>query len=233
MNAIAFEALPQYTKYKAKYIGMVLDDRFSGETRFSREPDGHVFVYAKRQHTHGWRTTEDWFLAHFEPILDTPEEQTRKWHKHLQKGIACMTKSGLWPELVETYRNLLTMPYSDWHAARDQFWDARTVTPDLIAKYPFLANADSQYFEEVAKARMKKMYFGNTFEGEMQKRSLHTAMEARKDYYTGRVCAGYDVSAEYKAKERKGWYSEEYRNCGNGHYYLMLDKDYAVFYEDD
>lgn len=80
---------------------------------------------------------------------------------------------------------------------------------------------------------MKKMYFGNTFEGEMQKKSLHTAMEAHKDYYTGRVCAGYDVSAEYKAKERKGWYSEEYRNCGNGHYYLMLDKDYAVFYEDD
>jgi hypothetical protein len=46
----------------------------------------------------------------------------------------------------------------------------------------------------------------------------------------------YDVSFEYKETEegyKLGWYSEEYRNCGNGHYYLALDATHAVYYEKD
>lgn len=31
----------------------------------------------------------------------------------------------------------------------------------------------------------------------------------------------------------RGWYSEEYKNCGNGHYYLLFDAKHAIFYEDD
>lgn len=31
----------------------------------------------------------------------------------------------------------------------------------------------------------------------------------------------------------RGFYSEEFRNCGNGHYYLLFDATHAIFYEDD
>ena len=31
----------------------------------------------------------------------------------------------------------------------------------------------------------------------------------------------------------RGYYSEEYRNCGNGHYYLLFDATHAIYYEDD
>lgn len=31
----------------------------------------------------------------------------------------------------------------------------------------------------------------------------------------------------------KAWYSEEYKNTGNGHYYLALDANHAIFSEDD
>lgn len=31
----------------------------------------------------------------------------------------------------------------------------------------------------------------------------------------------------------KAWYSEEYKNTGNGHYYLALDANHAIFREDD
>jgi hypothetical protein len=43
----------------------------------------------------------------------------------------------------------------------------------------------------------------------------------------------YDVSFEYNSEKGLAWYSEEYKNCGNGHYYLALDENTALFYEDD
>ena len=39
--------------------------------------------------------------------------------------------------------------------------------------------------------------------------------------------------AEEEGKPRGAWLSNEYRNCGNGHYGLLLDATHAVFYEDD
>ena len=43
----------------------------------------------------------------------------------------------------------------------------------------------------------------------------------------------YDVSYEYNAETKKAWYSEEYINCGNGHYYLAIDENTAIFCEND
>ena len=45
--------------------------------------------------------------------------------------------------------------------------------------------------------------------------------------------ASYDVSFSYNPELSKAWYSEEYKGCGNGHYYLALDAAHALFYEDD
>ena len=45
--------------------------------------------------------------------------------------------------------------------------------------------------------------------------------------------SSYDVSFSYDPKLQHAWYSEEYKNCGNGHYYLALDETHALFYEDD
>lgn len=46
----------------------------------------------------------------------------------------------------------------------------------------------------------------------------------------------YDYSVEFLKNEEgklQGWYSAEYKGCGNGHYYLLLDTSHAIFYEDD
>lgn len=57
--------------------------------------------------------------------------------------------------------------------------------------------------------------------------------------YTTSGRNGYDVSFEYKPAslsedgKARAWYSEEYRGCGNGHYYLALDDQHALYYEDD
>lgn len=46
---------------------------------------------------------------------------------------------------------------------------------------------------------------------------------------------GYDNSIEIKNDEGvlKGWYSEEYKGCGNGYYYYMIDEKHVLFCEKD
>lgn len=55
----------------------------------------------------------------------------------------------------------------------------------------------------------------------------------KKEPLSFRWRAGYDLSFEYNPEKNKAWWSEEYRGCGNGHYYLMLDNKHALFCEDD
>lgn len=58
------------------------------------------------------------------------------------------------------------------------------------------------------------------------------AIDTKTEYHTsGRN--GYDVSFEYNPETNRAWYSEEYKGCGNGHYYLALNRTHAIFYEND
>lgn len=51
--------------------------------------------------------------------------------------------------------------------------------------------------------------------------------------FTANSRTSYDVSFSFNAQARQASYAEEFRNCGNGHYYLALDSTHALFYEDD
>ena len=58
---------------------------------------------------------------------------------------------------------------------------------------------------------------------------------AEKTEYRHRWEKGYDNSIECgpRSDDMCAWYSEEYRGCGNGHYYLALDARHALFVEND
>lgn len=58
-------------------------------------------------------------------------------------------------------------------------------------------------------------------------------MENKQAYDSGRYRTNYDVSFTYRPEKQKAWYSEEYKNCGNEHYYIALDANAALFVEDD
>lgn len=48
--------------------------------------------------------------------------------------------------------------------------------------------------------------------------------------------SNYDVSVSGKLCEDgiyKAWFSLEYKGCGNGHYYLLINENQAIFAEDD
>ena len=55
-------------------------------------------------------------------------------------------------------------------------------------------------------------------------------------YYYGRSPNGRDYSVEVKLCEDgtlRGWFSSEYKGCGNGDYYILINATQAVFVEKD
>ena len=107
------------------------------------------------------------------------------------------------------------------------------------AKYPFMIRADengkehiiTDYIWELSDCTLKSMYFGK-WDNTTIKDNIRRAL-AEKKKHSESVTVNYDVSFEYNPELKKAWYSEEYRNCGNGHYYLALSENTAVFAEND
>ena len=68
---------------------------------------------------------------------------------------------------------------------------------------------------------------------------VRKAITDKLNYNTPTWYKGYDNSVGIKYEEKdgisllRGWYSEEYKNCGNGHYYLLIDAKHAIFCEND
>lgn len=87
---------------------------------------------------------------------------------------------------------------------------------------------------EIEHAKVVKMRFtkrAGMFNDECFKR-IKNSMENKTDCKFSSY-NGYDVSFEYNAKRNKAWYALEYRNCGNGHYFIALNDTHALFVEDD
>ena len=86
--------------------------------------------------------------------------------------------------------------------------------------------------------KVKTFYFSrHKSENEEKKTIIKKAIQEEKPI-TIRSRASYDVRFQYKpadetCDEPRGWYSEEYKGCGNGHYYIALNGTHALFMEDD
>ena len=88
------------------------------------------------------------------------------------------------------------------------------------------------YISDWVKCQLKAMYFGKE-QNAYVKGELKKAIAEKRSWSQNRIQVSYDVSVEYDAEKQRAYYSEEYRRCGNGHYYLALDHSTAMFYEDD
>jgi hypothetical protein len=91
----------------------------------------------------------------------------------------------------------------------------------------------SDSFSNLFHKPIKTMNF-DKYDREFQKKLLAENI-ANKVNMSHRWVNGYDNSYEvrFDSDYPRGWYSEEFRGCGNGHYYFLLDNCHAIFGEDD
>jgi hypothetical protein len=91
-----------------------------------------------------------------------------------------------------------------------------------------------QVFESFYSKNCWKSIAWDKYDRQRESAEVEKAIKDKKDYHR-RWTNGYDNTLEITFNDDypRGWYSEEYRGCGNGHYYLLFDATHAIFYEDD
>jgi hypothetical protein len=193
--------------------------------------DNILGEYGKGMRGRGFVVT-DLRVMEWESIdLPNKDKQTpvEKLRKNLNKVIKYLDASGLWSNINSTLKtiasfddeqlnNVITLDYSEFnkfitdnkmHLSYDELWS-------LINGKIKSINYDACDKEWVSKN------FANAI--------------ANKTRYSWRWTKGYDNSIECSCSEdgiMMAWYSEEYRGCGNGHYYLAIDAKHALFVEHD
>ena len=230
--------IPCWQKFEAK-------SKEGEKVRCVKDGDAErVFVFLKGKRSRGFHYSIPTFLAMYTPMIKTEEEENLQWHKKLATIEKRLEASGLWENIKEVVHNLQTMTkteYDEFYQHADSFranrdaLDFSEPLKELTVKYPFLKAGEGvvswRYTEDwIRTLKTKSMNFGTWHKSSSEniKRAL-----AEKRSVTERGYTSYDVSYQYNAEKNRAWYSEEYRGCGNGHYYLALDSTMALFYEDD
>lgn len=211
------------------------------------EPSGNYFVLLKGCRKQGVRCTPEQFEKYYEVIEEkgcqkrTVKTDTEEWHDRLKKAIKKMDVSDVWPDVKEIYKQLLAMTWEDHREIQNSYryvysGNRNEVVDKYKEKYPFIFNDEnkiiSDYINGLSDCKLKTMYFGKSKNKEI-KECIKKALETKTSYESPLIRDKYDLQFTYDPKKKRATYIEEYKRCGNGHYYLALDANTAVWCEDD
>jgi len=183
------------------------------------------------------------------------KSESQIWYDSWFKVKQRLEKSKLWPEVLSDVNIALDVGYEKLNKAYTQYW---IDNKDIPAKEKYAKNdelnakkikdIDERLTETIADGRLcantsiiwymhrpakvKKMRFCKYGNEEVLQRIALAMQNKQQCFESGRT--NYDIGFEYSPdKGNKAWYSEEFKGCGNGHYYLALDATHALFYEND
>lgn len=171
-----------------------------------------------------------------------------KWLFQMSSIKSRLEASGLWENLLKEVNIAIEVGLDDLKLASDAYWldhkdltmeQSRAKNSELVkAIDPRLIREDGGVNTNIVwpyshLQKIKKMRFEKYTESNNRKMAeVKTILENKqKGFVSGRV--NYDIHFEYNPEINKAFYSEEFKDCGNGHYYLALDATHALFSEDD
>jgi len=211
--------------------------------------DDILCEYARRSSRRGYSFESTFLNKVFEIKPVKKQSKKEQWEKGINKAIKLLEKSGLWQELLikmkkvkeigfEKIQEIRKIEHTDYDGSyavtcKRRIEEMKKVTPELIK----INEEGNEYVPSDYRwwltypLKFKSMYFGKYY-NKQYKDNIKKAIESKTKEHIA-TTVNYDVSFEYNPKCNKAWYSEEYRGCGNGHYYLALDHNTAVYYEDD
>jgi len=223
---------------KAKAKGVLQDGKTVMLRLVLRGSTPYVYLQNSRKYIQPLSCRYD--LQDIMPLQSKSVSKSEQWSKGWVKVQKRLEQSGLWECLLSKLKLAQEIGYDKLQAAYKAYWDnhgdqvnaVRAIDERLIRlndqQIPYVNTELVWFFSK--QPRVKKMYFGR-YETNIPA-AIKNAM-ANKTKYETRTRANYDVSFAYNPEHNKATYSEEYKGCGNGHYYLALDATHAIFYEDD
>ena len=163
------------------------------------------------------------FWADIQPVR---ENSVRIFRRNLDRAVKYLEASGLWDSWVKDFRKLQTLSDEWILAMKDAEYthrqqELRNEGINFISESIFDTLYDSRCIRTV-----------NWGDYEQIRENFSNALKVQEPY-SFRWHASYDNSIEYEPRTGRAWYSEEYKGCGNGHYYFLLDATHCAFREDD
>lgn len=223
-------------------VYFICNDGTKEKRRIGKTGGGEIIVMVKGSKRRGF------YLDHtdYKDILEIKHNVTDKdkWERQIKKGIALLNDSGLWPDIKRNFEVSLSIGYDKIREAY------KVINSDYDEDYNKTIEIRTQKVKEIDERlikegsydtgilwslvsipKIKKMNFGKYLNEDKLKEIAEALKNKQKIHVEG--SNGYDISFDYDPQQNRAWYSEEYKNCGNGHYYLALNKEYAFFEEDD
>jgi hypothetical protein len=152
--------------------------------------------------------------------------------ENLHKVVKYLSASGFWQKMLKGAEYLLTLTDEELLAMSADY-KVYNEKMDLVADQ----NAwwfGYECFIHLFGRKIRTMRCSK-YDSEFYKSMIAESMKTRTDYRSYWRC-GYDNSVEIKylgTDDASAWYSEEYVNCANGHYYFLLDESHILFGEND
>ena len=155
----------------------------------------------------------------------------KRMRKRAESGVAMLNESGLWSDIKKELLEFLKL--SDNDIKRD-FVDGDIYETYRTKKYDWLNS-----YQVFLSLKANRCWKNPTFDKYDSSKdgiinSVKCAIADKKPItFTWRNV--YDNTLEILNNKGiyRGFYSEEFIGCGNGHYYLLFDATHAIFYEDD
>jgi hypothetical protein len=208
--------------------------------RLWKADDGRIAILGKGKKKWGhelssWDGFENW------ATLRLVEHDEIDYHKRFVKratdALKMLNESGLWSDIKQSIEHFFALTESE---QKELVNDIMTDSYELFYHEVYKENGKYswvhgyQVFESFVRKTCWKSIAWHKWERERMSAEVAECIKNGRDF-SRRWENGYDNSVEIANRngEKLAWYSEEYRGCGNGHYYLMFDATHAIFYEDD
>lgn len=162
-------------------------------------------------------------------VEKTNEQIAKTFTKRLNKCKSYLLESGLWQDFINDIDYLLESEDRINEFIKndiDGFYDNVYTNKKYSFKFPELLDS------LLSKGLYKIPY--DKYIADEQRNKVKTAID-NKSEHGERWYGNYDYSITLTNDKNvhRGWFSAEFKGCGNGHYYLLINENYALFYEND
>ena len=226
--------MPNQTKFKIKIGGKIYTKRL-----FATHDQVCEYLPHSRKLGHPIPYHE---LADWESIMPRKVNEVAMVRRFITNVVKYLDESKWWKEICADYKlllkqddkfieDLIKMPYKDKNILfREKF--GHDIYLDDILTSAYVGIKSINYGNDERKFIIPKI---DKYVQHLNDNALFPiepiypfTYRWRKKYdNTLSICFNQDKN------DIRGYYSEEYKDCGNGHYYMALDKHHAIFVEND
>lgn len=218
------------------------------KARLGKTGDGQLLEMIGKSRR-GFYLKDDRRYKDFKLIKTRAVSVSVKWEKSLKKALSMLNKSGLWASVKteielalsigwETLQQVNKIERTDYCSndfnknVRLRVEEVKKICPQLIKISEGKEYIDYNILWHYSQPlKIKKMYFGKYINEEKLQQIKESLI--KKENITINTRTNYDIRFKYLSESSCAWYSEEFKNCGNGHYYLALNETHVMHYEDD